>query len=111
LHDTATVFVSADVYTLHHASIEDKLSVEGSQFTSWHVKISWMLGSFEDHEECLDDMISMHVHYELNNIFVEGSNYLEHAIVRKALHDEWLISLVSLMIIDDFLSQLFYKSL
>ena len=39
-----------------------------------------MLGSFEHHKKGLDDMISMHVYYELNNIFVECSNYLEHAM-------------------------------
>ena len=27
LHNTATVFVGADVYTLHHTRIEDELSV------------------------------------------------------------------------------------
>lgn len=103
LHDAASVFVGSDGNTVHHASLENVLSIYTSEVASWLVNISRMRRSLKDHKESLNNMISMHVHNEVNNFFVERPNDLHHDIMRKTLSYEILIGIESFMIFDDLL--------
>lgn len=43
LHHTASMLMHSNFYTILHASIEDKLSVLGCDFTSLHISVLWTL--------------------------------------------------------------------
>lgn len=85
LHDTAAVFMLTNLNGVLHASIKDELSVLASLVTAFNVWISWMVWSLEDHEESLDHMVSMHVHCELNDVGLKGTDDLVQSVVVDAL--------------------------
>jgi len=81
LHHTAAMLVLTDLNTILHASIKNELSVLAGVVASRQVAISWMIGGFEDHQEGLNNVISMHVHCELHNIVIQCTDHLTQAFV------------------------------
>ena len=55
-----------------HASIDDELSVNTHLITALAVFVRWLIGGFEDHQEGLNDVITMHVHDKLISLLVQG---------------------------------------
>jgi hypothetical protein len=59
-----------------HASLEDELGVLGCELAAMAVRIRWTLRCLEDHQECLDNMVAVHIHGELHDVAVQGLNHL-----------------------------------
>ena len=64
-----------------HASLEDELCVLGCELASLAVGIRWTLRCLEDHQECLDNVVAVHIHSELHDVAVQGLNHLHQVEV------------------------------
>jgi hypothetical protein len=85
LHHTASMLMLANLNAISHAGIKDELSVLTGQITSGQILVSGTIGGFEDHEERLDDMVTMHVHCQLDNILVKSLNHLRQGAMVDAM--------------------------
>ena len=75
------MLVHADLHTVLHASLEDKLGVLGCHFTSLDIGVGGALRCLEYHKERLDHMVAMHVHGQLHDLCVERSDHLHQVEV------------------------------
>ena len=84
----------ANLNAISHAGIKDELSVLAGEVASWEIRVSWAIGGFEDHQERLDDMVTVHVHCQLDNIEVKSPNHLgQGAVVDTLVLDAILLVL------------------
>ena len=71
LHDTAAMLVHSDVDAIRNASIKDEVGVLRSLSSTSDVIVLWSISGFELNQKSLDNMVSMHVHDQLDDVLSE----------------------------------------
>jgi hypothetical protein len=57
------MFVHSNIDAISNAGVKDEIGVFASLLGTSDVLILWSISSFELDQKCLDDMITMHIHY------------------------------------------------
>ena len=88
----------ANLDAVLHAGVKDELGVLAGVFTTSNVRVSWMVWGFENHKECLDNVVTMHIHCEFNNISLKSLDDL----VQSNVVDTFLNSWIEFKVLNDF---------
>ena len=83
LHDTATMLMLSDWHTVVNASLEDEIGVLAGLMTSEIVLVLGPFSSFEYHKQGLNDVISVHVDGEVDDLHVQAGDDLSEDLVIK----------------------------
>ena len=74
LHDTAAMFMHTDRNTLADASIKDEISILTRLLRASDVCKLRLVSCLELDKESLDNVVTMHVHDEINDGFIKVGN-------------------------------------
>lgn len=86
LHDATAMFVLSDWHAVVNASLENEVGVLAGLVAA---EVVLILGSFrrlEDHEQGLDDVVSVHVNGQVDDLHVQAGNDLSEDLVIKQMH-------------------------
>lgn len=86
MHDATAMFVLSDWHTVVNAGLENEVGVLAGLVAA---KVVLILGSFrclEDHEQGLDDVVSVHVNGQVDDLHVQAGNDLSEDLVIKQMH-------------------------